>query len=490
MLNLPDLSQLSHAQKDELIRALWPLQQQVLDLMAQMRLMQERITHLEGRLALNSKNSSKPPSSDGWAKPAPKSLRTPGQKPNGGQKGHSGNTLRQSAHVDETIAHQPDTHCSVCHLALHEHAIVETRQVFELPKLAMRTVAHQQMRSTCTCGAIHLGAWPQGVNAPTQYGASVKAMAVHLNQYHLVPLARTAALMQDLYGAQLSQASIQSFAQEAALALRPTVAAIAQAVQSCAVVHADETGIRITGTLHWLHCAVTATLTWLAPHTKRGAIAFEALGLLQGIKGTLVHDGLISYKGLDCTHSLCNAHHIRELVYIHEQDNEKMWDGWAQEMIDLLLQALKEVDLAGGPLPQARHAWFEDQWSILLERGEAFNPPNLRTGTSQDADLGSRGRLKQSKAVNLLKRLREYRQDVWRFTTDAGVPFTNNLAEQALRMSKVKQKISGCFRTAHGADTFFVIRSYLATMHKQQANLFACLVSVFNRQTIQPRFAG
>ena len=490
MTNLPDLNQLSHAQKDELIRMLWPLRQQVQDLMAQMAVMQERIKQLEGRLALNSGISSIPPSSDGLGKPAPKSLRLSGKKPNGGQQGHTGNTLRQSARVDETIVHQADTHCSVCHLELHEHTIAETRQVFELPKLAMRTVAHQQMRSICTCGAVHLGVWPVDVNAPAQYGASVKAMAVHLNQYHLVPLARTAALMQDLYGANLSQASIQSFAQDAAFALRPTVQAIAQAVQGCAVVHADETGIRITGKLHWLHCAVTRHLTWLAPHAKRGTQAFEALGLLQGVKGVLVHDGLISYKGLDCTHSLCNAHHIRELVYIHEQENEKIWDSWAQEMIELLLQALKEVDLAGGPLTQARQAWFEVQWSRLLERGEAYNPLNQRAGTSQDAGLGTRGRLRQSKAANLLKRLRDYRQDVWRFMREDGVPFTNNLAEQALRMSKVKQKISGCFRTEHGADTFFTIRSYLATMHKQKGNLFECLISVFNRQTIQPCFPG
>ena len=486
----PDLAQLSHAQKDELIRMLWPLQQQVQDLMAQMLVMQDRIKHLDGRLALNSKNSGKPPSSDGLNKPAPKSLRMPGKKPNGGQPGHGGNTLRQSAHVDETIVHQADTHCAACHLELRDHVVAETRQVFDLPKLAMRTVEHRQMRSTCTCGAVHMGAWPAGVNAPAQYGASVKAMAVHLNQYHLVPLARTAALMQDLYGSAVSQASIQSFAQEAALALQPTVNAIAQAVQESAVVHADESGIRIKGKLHWLHCAVTTTLTWQAPHAKRGALAFEALGLLHSVKGVLVHDGLISYKGLQCTHSLCNAHHIRELVYIHEQENEKIWDPWAQEMIDLLLQALAEVDLAGGPLDVSRQAWFQAQWSKLLERGERFNPLSQRTGTSQDVGMGSRGRIKQSKAANLLKRLRDYRQDVWRFMSDEGVPFTNNLAEQALRMAKVKQKISGCFRTEHGADTFFTIRSYLATMNKQKINLFDCLVSVFKRQTIQPSFAG
>ena len=147
-------------------------------------------------------------------------------------------------------------------------------------------------------------------------------MAVNLNQYHLVPLARTSALMEDLYGLNLSQASIQSFAQDAARALQGTVAAIGQAVQAAPVVHADETGIRLKGRLHWLHwlhCAVTPMLTWLAPHPKRGAVAFEALGLLQGITGTLIHDGLISYKALACTHGLCNAHHLRELVYVHER---------------------------------------------------------------------------------------------------------------------------------------------------------------------------
>ena len=487
MQSLPDLSQLSHAQKDEIIRMLWARLQ---ELTPQMNALQERIKQLEARLAQNSKNSSKPPSSDGYSKPAPKSLRSSGQNPSGGQKGHSGNTLRQTAHVDHTVVHSGPTHCSACQLALHQHQLAETRQVFELPALAMRTVAHQQMRSTCTCGAVYLGAWPAGVNAPAQYGASVKAMAVHLNQHHLVPLARTAQLMQDLYGAQLCQASIQSFAQEAAFALRPTVAAIAQAVQSSAVVHADETGIRITGKLHWLHCAVTTTLTWLAPHPKRGSLAIEALGVLQGIQGLLVHDGLACYKALACLHSLCNAHHIRELVYVHEQEGEKIWDPWAQEMIDLLLQALKEVQVQGTELSPQRQAWFEEQWSALLARGEAFNPQKLHRHLSDEEGQGTRSRVKQSKAVNLLRRLRERRLEVWRFMTDANVPFTNNLAEQALRMAKVKQKVSGCFRTEHGADTFFTIRSYLATMTKQKGNLFECLVSVFNGKTIQPCFTG
>lgn len=490
MTSLPDLSQLSHAQKDELILALW---QQVQQLLVGQQRLQEQLQQLQARLNQTSKNSSRPPAGDGLGKPAPQSLRVAGQRKSGGQSGHIGSTLRQSSQVDQTIQHPPLGPCSACQLPLphSELQIAETRQVFELPPLRAHVIAHQQMRTTCTCGAVHLGVWPPGVNAPAQYGASVQAMAVHLNQHHLLPLARTAALLHDLYGVSLSQASIQSFAQEAAARLSPTVAAIGQAVQASPIAHADESGIRVTGKLHWLHCLVTQSLTWLAPHARRGSAAIEALGLLHGFKGTLVHDGLASYKELACTHSLCNAHHLRELVYIHENEGEKIWDSWAQEMMDLLRQALKEVDQIQGPLDAQRQAYFEASWSALLRRGDALNEPVLRTDTSADASLGlgRRGRPKQSKAHNLLKRLRQYRADVWRFMTDKDVPFTNNLAEQALRMCKVKQKISGCFRTAHGADTFFTIRSYLATMTKQKANLHACLVSVFQGHPIQPCFA-
>lgn len=474
--SLPELSSLSSEQKDQLITQLWA-----------------RLVLLEQRFAQNSTNSSRPPSSDGLVKPAPKSLRVAGQRPTGGQKGHPGNTLRVSEHIDSVIEHRASGPCPQCSTALAagQQHIIATRQVLELPALQLQVTEHRLMRTQCQCGAIHEGAWPQGVDCAVQYGASVKALAVHLNQHHLLPLARTGALLQDLYGVRLSQASIQSFAQEGAAALTPTVAAIGGAVQSSPVAHADESGIRVTGQLNWLHCLVTKDLTWLAPHAKRGSAAIEALGLLADFKGTLVHDGLASYKELSCTHSLCNAHHLRELLFIHESMGEKIWDDWARQMMELLRQALAEVDRAGKPLDAERQAHYQACWSALLERGEQLNPAVHRSGTSGDQALGigRTGRVKQSKAYNLLKRLRLYRADVWRFMTDEGVPFTNNLAEQALRMSKVKQKISGCFRTQHGADTFFTIRSYLATMSKQKANLHQCLISVFQGQPIQPRFA-
>ena len=475
MQSLPDLSQLSPAQKDELILTLWQMVVQL----------QERVKALEERLALNSQNSSKPPSSDGLRKPAPKSLRPSGQRPVGGQKGHSGNTLRQSAHIDQVISHQSAALCTVCQATLVQHEVVDKRQVFELPVLRAQVTEHRLIRSSCSCGAVHLGVFPQGINAPTQYGPRAKALVVHLNQYHLLPMQRTCEVMQDAFGLNVSQASVQTFCQQAAQALQPTVAAIGQAVQASPVVHADETGIRVSGKLHWLHCAVTPGLSWLARHAKRGTQAFEALGVLAGVRGTLVHDGLAAYKNLDCAHSLCNAHHLRELVFVHEQCNEKIWDGWAKEMMELLVQAKQEVAHTGGPLCLERQAWFEAQWDQLLERGEALNPQARHVG----APTGKRGRQQQSKPFNLLRRLRLYRRDVWRFMTDTGVPFTNNLAEQALRMAKVKQKVSGGFRTTAGADTFFTIRSYLATMHKQQACLMDCLISTFKGQPVQPQFS-
>lgn len=478
MQSLPDLSQLSVPEKDALIHTLW----------AMVVKLEGRVKELEDRLALNSRNSSKPPSSDGLGKPAPKSLRQPGQRPNGGQRGHQGSALRQSAQPDQVQHHHSAPRCTHCNAVLVQHEVLDTRQVLELPVLRAQVVEHQRIRSTCTCGAMHLGEYPEGINAPVQYGPRARAFATYLHQYHLLPLQRTTQVMHDAFGLGMTQASVLAFGQQAASELEPTVQAIGQAVQAAPVVHADESGIRVQGKLHWLHCLVTPTLSWLAPHAKRGGEAFEKLGLLAGVRGTLVHDGLVGYKNLDCTHSLCNAHHLRELEFVHERCNEKIWDTWAQEMMDLLVQANHEVRQRGGPLQKQRQQWYHTQWEQLLMRGESHHPPVQPTDTG--APTGKRGKVAQSKAFNLLARLRKYREDVWRFISDKDVPFTNNLAEQALRMAKVKQKISGGFRTWEGAQTFFTLRSYLATMRKQQASLFDCLVSAFRGMPIQPQWAA
>ena len=487
MQNLADLTQLSHPQKDELIRMLWPLQQQVQDLVVQMVVLQERIKHLEGRLALNSKNSSKPPSSDGMSKPAPKSLRIAARKPTGGQNGHTGSTLCQVEQPDKIVIHPVPELCQVCRAELPVACVAETRQVFDIPVVKYETTEHQAMQVVCgTCGQVHTGEFPAKVSAAVQYGPRALAAMVHLNQNHAVSVQRTAALMKDFFELAVSQATVLKAAQVGAELLQPSVHDIGQAVVGSTVAHADETGIRVAKKLHWLHVLATDTLTWMGCHPKRGGEAFESLALLEQFKGVLVHDGWLPYKALVCQHALCNQHHLRELTYLLEEQDQ----AWAGDMIELLTHANHQDNLncADGKTPSYTSKRYQrevrdlrDLYDAILAQAQADNPMAPSTG--------KRGRPKQSKATNLIGRLRDYSDDVWRFMTQADVPFTNNLAEQTVRMPKVKQKVSGCFRTPQGAQNYCVIRSYCATMHKQGVNIFESLVAAFKGVPPQPSFA-
>lgn len=473
MDELPDLDCLSVAEKDDLIRALFA---QVKMLTAQVVALTAKVAEIEGRLAQNSRNSSKPPSSDGLKKPKPKSQRQAGQHPKGGQKGHAGHTLKQVARPDRIEAHTPPSHCDACQRPLADAVVVERRQVFDIPPLSCEVTEHRVLQARCACGKAHRGEFPAGITAPVQYGPRLKAAVVHLTHHHMLPVARTGALMGDLFGLPLSQATVLAMAEEAGTLLAPTVENIGQALQAALVAHADETGLRVAGKLHWLHVLCTTVLTWIGCHPKRGKEAFDAFGLLAAFVGILVHDGWKPYRELDCTHGLCNAHHLRELTYVFEE----MGQAWAKRLIDLLLAAGREVAAVGNPLPVERIVYFRHAYETILTEGEDTNP--------RAPPSGKRGGTKQSKATNLLIRLRNYADDVWRFATDPGVPFSNNLAEQAVRMPKVKQKISGGFRTPTGAHTFCTIRSYLATMHKQGANLFHALTLAFQGNPPQPRF--
>jgi transposase len=300
---------------------------------------------------------------------------------------------------------------------------------------------------------------------------------VHLNQHHLVPIKRTSELMQELFGLSVSQATVYKAALAAKTLLEPTVEAIAQALTQAPVAHADETGLRIHKSTQWLHTLATESLTWMGCHAKRGTQAFEELGVLPAFKGILVHDGWKPYQTLACLHSLCNAHHLRELTAVHEQAPEQQ--AWAKDLMDLLRHACEQSkDQWVGAHTVAHWQSVDD---LLLAQGEQANP-------RQDSQ-GKRGRVKQSKAANLIARLKEHAVEVWRFALDPQVPFTNNLAEQAIRMTKIKQKVSGCFRTPQGADVYCTIRSYLSTMRKQGQNLFEALVQTFSGSTTQPSFA-
>jgi transposase len=472
MKSLPDLDQLSVAEKDALIRAQFA---QIQVLVAEVAALTVKVAELEGRLALNSRNSSKPPSSEGYGKPKPKSLRRPGKNPPGGQKGHEGHTLKKAESPDHIVLHAPRAICE-CGLPLLEATVVEARQVFDLPSMHYEVTEHRVLEACCACGKRHWGEFPEGVNAPVQYGPGLKAAAVHLTQHHMLPMQRTADLMGDLFDLPVSDATVLAAVDEAGERLESTVTAIGQAISAAPIAHADETGLRVDGKLQWLHVLATGLLTWMGIHPNRGKKAFDAFGLLTSFVGTLIHDGWKPYRDLVCKHALCNAHHLRELTYLFEE----MGQTWANRLIEMLLAACQEVTAAGGPLAADRLVHFRSLYLEIIAEGEAANP--------RAPPSGKRGRTRQSKAVNLLHRLRTYADDVLRFMTDPGVPFTNNLAEQAVRMPKVKQKVSGCFRTVTGVQSFCIIRSYLDTLRKQGANLFHALTQTFQGNVPQPRF--
>jgi transposase len=463
-------SGLSHAEKDALI----------LSLQAMIVELQAKIAHLEAKLAANSTKSNRPPSSDGLKKGPPKShslrLRT-GKKP-GGQPGHPGSTMAWAETPDRIVVHGTPALCDGCKVPLPEPTVFASRQVVDLPEIHYVVTEHRVLQSQCSCGKLHLGVFPDGVDAPMQYGPKVEALAVYLTQHHMLPIQRTSALMNDLFGLSFSKGTVLQAGIDAAEYLAPTVDAIADALRNVPVAHADETGMRVASTLRWMHTLGTASLTWIGCHKKRGYEAMADLGILPHFRGTLIHDGWESYRRFDCTHGLCNAHHLRELKALAQDHGQP----WAERMGKLLQEACHEVNVsADGRLTQERIAHYRLLYNKILRAGERKHPVC--------APSGKRGRTKQSPATNLLRRLRDYADDVWRFTVDPAVSFTNNLAEQAIRMPKVKQKISGGFRTGEGATRFCVIRSYLETLRKQGCRLLDALTQAFQGVVPQPSLA-
>ena len=472
MLKRPDLSQLSVAEKDTLITALFDQ----LDAMSQaMQVMQSRIEALEGRLRKDSHNSHKPPSSDGYGKKAPKSLRKPSGRKPGGQQGHGGSTLKFASEPDAVVTHPLPSRCDQCGKKLQALGLTPIRrQVFDLVKPVLQVTEHRGYETHCTCGKHHSSCFPAEAAAPVQYGPLIKGTLVYLTQQQLLPVARTVQLVEDLYGVKLSTGTVQACIGQATQQLIPSYGQIAQAIRAQPVVHFDETGQRAAARLRWLHVASTPELTWYFTHDKRGHLAMDDARILPGFKGVAVHDGWASYRDYDCIHALCNAHHLRELIYLEETTQQP----WARKMIDYLRAAKQAADEArreGVPIGRQRLGYLRRTYDAILSEGEKDNPLSF-------VRAGARGRVKQTPAVNLLKRLRQHREDVLRFLADLTVPFDNNQAERDIRMPKLKQKTSGCFRTVAGADAFAVIRSYLATLRKQGSNVFEALTSVFRNQ--------
>jgi len=449
---------------------------------ARIRALEERVQSLENQLAKNSRNSSKPPSSDGYKKPAPKSLRKKGKRKSGGQPGHTGHTLAMADNPDHTEVHRVKE-CEHCGRSMADQSAdsVEKRQVHDLPPLRLIVTEHQAETKTCACGHLNKAAFPDGVNAPVQYGEGIKAAAVYLKNYQFLPYDRTCELLNDFFGCPMSEGTLCNIiAQSHTLAADP-VEKIKELIEQAAVAHFDETGSRVDGKLWWLHSASTAQATYYDIHRKRGSEAIDHIGILPDFLGRAIHDFWKPYFGYDCLHGLCNAHHLRELIFAHEQHQQD----WADHMIDCLLDIKEAVDHAKEStdhLAAEQIQAFEAHYQQILDEGYAQNPlPPLPRNAKK-----KRGRRKKTKARNLLERLDEHRDEALAFMYDFNVPFDNNQAERDLRMMKIQQKISGMFRTEDGAKAFCRIRSYISTARKNAVGAMDALTRLFSGSPFVP----
>ena len=461
------------------------------ELKAKVEGLEARIAKLEAQLGQNSSNSSKPPSSDtleerkeqtakravrrAAERAAAKEARRPGKQP-----GDAGHHLARVENPDRVVTHSPVA-CEGCGKALVDAVVerVESRQVFDLPEIKVQVTEHVVERRRCSCGRCTTAAFPPVAKAPTCWGPNVAALGLYLMGRQHIPIGRAAEFLSDACGTPVSTGWLAGVMARAAGGLDPFMASIADALAEGAILHLDETGARISGVRHWFHTASSEALTYLFCHQKRGNEALVDAGILARFRGTAVHDcwgPYFPYK--DCDHQLCCAHLVRELEAIMDDPTH---EGWATAMTTLLLDAKKAVEAAqvsgATALSSETLAELDSAYHKIVERGMAAggNPGAPHTWWPLDR-----------KAHNLAKRMAARRHQVLRFTRDFSVPFTNNQAERDLRMVKLQQKISGCFRTLAGAQAFATVRSYIQTAAKQDQSIFEALVQLVQGNPWEP----
>jgi transposase len=445
--------------------------------------LQARVQELERQKAKDSHNSHLPPSSDRFVR-LPKSLRKKSGKKPGGQPGHRGHHLQQVAVPDEILVSPVET-CEQCQRDLREQPATypEGRQVIDVPQKRLWVREHRVQEKCCPhCTHVTRASFPAEVVAPAQYGQSIAALAVYLVEGQAVPYARASQLLQDLLGVQLSAGSIARFVQQCHAQLAPLEDQLKTALHESALIHQDETPMRVGTDHRWVHVTATEQRTHYATHLKRGREALDAIGILPGFQGTTVHDGWTPYQGYACQHALCNVHHLRELTFLEEELKQP----WAAEMKALLLEmkaAVEHAQAAGKrTLDVLALGRFHRRYETVLALGYQANPPPVAPKKTHG------GRTKQHPARNLLDRLSTYKWQVLAFLIDFTVPFSNNQAERDLRMVKVRQKVSGCFRTEQGITQFCRIRSYLSTLRKQGLPLWSALQQTLAGHPLLPAF--
>jgi len=422
------------------------------------------VTLLVNRLNLGSGNSSKPPSTDPNRK---RKQISKGTNKRGGQKGRTGTNLKKVDDPDKTILLRVDKR--KIPRGKYKKSGYESRQVFDI-KISRFVTEYQAEVLEDEEGKRYIAEFPADVTRPTQYGSNVKANSVYMSQFQLIPYNRIEDHFRDQMGVPISGGSIYNFNKEAFDCLEEFEQITKAKLIKEKIIHADETSVNIDGKRNWLHSASNSKWTHFYPHTKRGGEAMEEIGILPEFKGILCHDHWKPYYKYDCIHSLCNAHHLRELERAWEQDSQS----WAKKMKTFLEKTNIAVDEAGGVLEPKEVVKYRKKYRIILKKGEIESPR-----TQPPPGSKRRGRTKQTKARNLLERLRDYEDDTLRFMEIKEAPFTNNQGENDIRMTKVQQKISGCFRSIEGAKFFCRIRSYLTTCRKHQVEATRALNLLF-----------
>jgi transposase len=429
-----------------------------------------RLHELEARLSKNSSNSSKPPGSDGLKK-KPKSLRSKSGKKQGGQQGHVGRGRSQVENPDLIVTHSQSS-CHGCDLNLDRvnGICVEKRQVFDILQPKIQVTEHQSLEKECPCcGELNRGIFPENIRGPVQYGERVQGLVAYFAHQHFIPVDRVCQILEDIFDMNISPGTCCNIDEKLFQQLESFERSLKIHLLGARVLHFDETGMRCEKKLRWVHVASSQLATLYTMHAKRGQEAMDEAGILPHFQGIGIHDHWFPYfTYTQIRHGLCNAHHLRELMFIHEQEKEE----WAMRMKDLLISAKNEVESyqEQHALPQEVLLRIEGEYSQIIAEGFEYHAllPPLPTG--------KRGRQKQREGKNLLDRLKEKRDCVLRFMHDFSVGFTNNQGEQDIRMVKVKQKVSGSFRTFKGGQIFCRIRSYISTAQKQGWNIWSALV--------------
>lgn len=486
-INLPDRNDIHNAYlegEEAVIQLIEGLVSVIQELLILTQKQTQTLQALQDQLSKDSHNSSKPPYSDGLKKkPRTGSLRKPGSNPTGGQKGHEGHRLEPVDKPDHIVIHEVKK-CSHCHINLEEVAVADykKRQVFDIPPIRIEVTEHQAEIKSCPhCGHLTEASFPADITQSTQYGAGVKSHAAYFTTEHYIPLERTAQMFEDIYGHRVSEAVILQSTHDCAKEVTPSNEEIKKQIIASDVANFDESGIRIKGKNHWLHVASTAELTFYGVHEKRGEKAMNEIGVLPRFQGIAVHDHWKSYQKYDnCSHSLCNAHHLRELKFISEQYEQN----WAEEMSDLLVEINEEVKdtrAHGENLEADKLKEYDQRYDKIVEKGLEQNP-------APEKEPGKRGKVKQAPPKNLLDRLKGHKDEVLRFMHDFRVPFDNNQAERDIRMIKVKQKVSGTFRTEEGGKVFCALRGYISTARKNGRKAIDAIRMAFQGKPFIPIF--